>query len=70
MNILMFVCTMVLYKYPETNRNDVLNMSGDMHVRIKIYQEFYHCMIYIANEGRYVNKYRSFYYIILSNIFN
>jgi len=25
-----------------------------MHVRIKIYLEFYHCIIYIANEGRHV----------------
>jgi hypothetical protein len=23
-------------------------------VRIKIYREFYHCIIYIANEGRHV----------------
>jgi hypothetical protein len=25
-----------------------------MHERIKIYREFYHCIIYIANEGRHV----------------
>jgi len=25
-----------------------------MHVQIKIYCEFYHCIIYIANEGRHV----------------
>jgi len=25
-----------------------------MHVRIKIYREFYHGIIYIANEGRHV----------------
>ena len=25
-----------------------------LHVRIKIYQEFYHCIVYIANEGYHI----------------
>ena len=35
----------------EISRNDVLNLSDNTHVRIKIYQKFYHYIIYIANEG-------------------
>jgi len=35
-------------------RNDVYNFTVNTHVRIKIYREFYHCIIYIANEGRHV----------------
>lgn len=59
----MFVCTMVQYKYLESNWNDVLNLPGDMHVLIKIYREFYYGIIYIAYEARYVE---SCYYILLS----
>ena len=33
-------------------RNDVYNLIVNTHVRIKIYREFYHGIIYIANEGR------------------
>ena len=43
----------------KSHRNDVLNLSYNAHMRIKIYQEFYHCIIYIANEGRHI---RIFYY--------
>ena len=35
-------------------RNDLYNLFTKTHVRIKIYQEFYHGVIYIANEGRNV----------------
>ena len=34
-------------------RNDVYNLIVNTHVRIKIYGEFYHGIIYIANEGRH-----------------
>jgi len=32
---------------------DVYNLLVFTHVRIKIYREFYHGIIYIANEGRH-----------------
>ena len=51
MGIFMFVCTMVLYEYMNSPRNDVCNLFLNMHVRIKIHPEFYHCLIYRANEG-------------------
>jgi hypothetical protein len=50
----MFVCITVLYEYMNSPRNDVCNFIVNTHVRIKIYREFYHCIIYIANEGRHV----------------
>jgi len=34
-------------------RNDVHKLFGNMQVRIKIYQDFYHG-IYIANQGRHI----------------
>ena len=45
------------YKYMKSPRNDVLHFSGNTHVRIKIYREFYHCIIYIANEGYHFRIY-------------
>jgi hypothetical protein len=30
------------------------NLTVYTHVGIKIYREFYHCIVYIANEGRHV----------------
>jgi hypothetical protein len=55
----MFVCTTLMQKYMKLQRNDENNLSDSMHVWIKIYWEFYHCIIYIANEGheRNVNYY-------------
>jgi len=35
-------------------RNDIYNLFVNTHVRIKIYREFHHGIIYIANEGRHV----------------
>jgi hypothetical protein len=49
-SISMFVCTTVLYEYPKLLRNDVNNLLCNAHVRIEIY---YHCIIYIVNEGRH-----------------
>jgi hypothetical protein len=49
----MFVCTTVLYAYMDSLGKDVCNLFVNTHVRIKIYREFYHCIIYIANEGRH-----------------
>ena len=61
--IFMFVCTMVLYEYMNSPRNDVFNLFVNVHVRIKIYREFYQCMIYIPNEGRHVRiLYKTFFY--------
>jgi len=43
--------------------NDVYNLFINTHVRIKIYWEFYHGIIYIANEGRHVMvNFYCFYY--------
>jgi GH25 family lysozyme M1 (1,4-beta-N-acetylmuramidase) len=52
--IFMFVCTTVLYEYMNSVRNDVCNLFVNTHVLIKIYRDFYHCVLYIANEGRHV----------------
>ena len=41
-------------------RNDVYNLFVNTHVRIKIYREFYHGIIHIANEGRYVRIKKQF----------
>ena len=35
-------------------RNDVLHFSSNTHVRIKIYRDFHHGIIYITNERRNV----------------
>ena len=43
---------LVQYEYMNSLRNDVNNLLDNTHVRIKIYREFYHGIIYIANEGR------------------
>ena len=45
---------MVLYEYIISFRNDIYDLIVNRHVRIKIYQEFYHDIIYITNEGRHV----------------
>ena len=50
----MFICTTVLYEYMKSLRNEMNNLFDNTHVGIKIYQEFYHSIIYIANEGRHV----------------
>ena len=47
-------CTMVLYEYTNLLRNYIYNLFFNTHVRIQIYREFYHIIIYIANEGRHV----------------
>jgi hypothetical protein len=38
-------------------RNGVNNLFDNMHMQIKIYREFYHGVIYIANERRHVRTY-------------
>jgi hypothetical protein len=45
---------MALNEYIDSLGNDVCNLFINTHVRIKIYREFYHCIIHIANEGRHV----------------
>ena len=39
------ICTSVLYEYMNLLRNDVYNLFVNTHMRIKIYQEFYHSII-------------------------
>jgi len=34
--------------------NDVHNLSNNTHIQNKIYQKFYHGIVYIANEGRHI----------------
>jgi hypothetical protein len=63
MSIFMFVCNTVLYEYMNSMRNDVCNLFFNTHVLIKIYGNFYHCIIYIANEGRHVKINNIYTYI-------
>jgi len=44
----MFACIMDLYEYMNSLRNDFNNLLDNVHVPIKIYQEFYHSIIYIV----------------------
>ena len=53
----MFVCTIILYEYINL-LDDIYNLSANMHVRNKIYREFYHGIIYIDNEVRRVRIHR------------
>ena len=65
----MFVCTTVLYEYMNLLRNDVYRLFVNTHLRIKIYREFYHFIIYIANEERHIRmKLNSFMTNICSSI--
>ena len=48
-----YICTTVLYEFINLSRNDVCDLFVKTHVRIKIYWEFYHGIVYIANEGRH-----------------
>jgi len=49
----MVVCTTILYEYINL-LDDIYNLFTNTHVRIKIYREFYHGIIYIDNEVRRV----------------
>ena len=66
----MFVCTTVLCEYMNLPRNDVCNFFVDTHVRLKIYRELYHCIIYIANEGRHFRKLNIFAFVDCGKIIN
>jgi hypothetical protein len=48
----MFACTMVLYEYMKSLRNEVNNLFNNIHVRIQIYREFYHNIIYKGHHAR------------------
>jgi hypothetical protein len=50
----MFICTIVMHEYMKSLRNDVNNLLDNKHVKIKIHWQFYHNIIYIANEGHHV----------------
>ena len=52
--IVMFVCTTALYEYTNLLRNEVYNLLVNTHAWIKIHRQFYHAIIYMANEGRHV----------------
>jgi hypothetical protein len=41
---------------PVSLRNDFHDLADNMHVRIKIYWEFYHCTVHIANKGRHISS--------------
>jgi hypothetical protein len=45
---------MVLYYYMKSVENDVHNFPHNMHVWFKVYQEFYHYIVYIVKEGRHI----------------
>lgn len=55
------VCIQMYMKLPMI---DVNTFFENKHVRIKIYREFYHGIIYIVNKGSYV----SFSYIPYNSI--
>jgi hypothetical protein len=38
----------VLYEYMKSLRNDVSNFFNNTHVRIKIYRDFYHNIVYLG----------------------
>ena len=63
MDIFMFACTMLLYEYMNSVRNDVCNLFVNTHVLIKIHRDFYHCIIYRANEGHHVRINNIYTYI-------
>jgi hypothetical protein len=50
LRFLIFVCTVVLYEYMQSLGNDMHSLSHNTHVQINIYREFYHWIVYIANE--------------------
>ena len=43
-----------MHEYMKSLRNDVNNLLDNKHVKIKIHWQFYHNIIYIANEGHHV----------------
>jgi TRAP-type mannitol/chloroaromatic compound transport system permease small subunit len=53
----MFVCTTILYEYINL-LGDIYNLFVNTHVRVKIYREFNHGIIYIDNEVRRVSIHR------------
>ena len=65
-SIFMFVCTTVLYEYMTSFRNDVNNLFDITHVRIKIYGELYHCIIYITFAKRHVRVTFNFWYRLIA----
>ena len=44
-HIFRFVCTTVLYKFLKSPRNDVHNLSSNIHVQRKIHQELYQSIV-------------------------
>ena len=59
-------CTMVLYEYMNSLRNDGYYLFVNTHVQIKIYREFYHGIIYIDNEGHHVRMVIKWQFFIFS----
>ena len=50
----MFFFTTVLRKCMKSLRNYVHYLSDNAHAWSKIYTEFYHGIVYVANEGRHI----------------
>ena len=53
--MLMFVCSMVPFKYMKSLRNEVHELFSNPQVGNKIYWEFYNSIFYIVNEGCHIN---------------
>jgi hypothetical protein len=52
---------MVLCEYMKSIRNGVNNLSNNMHVRIKIYLEFYYDIIHLLHAGAPWGKYENLF---------
>jgi uncharacterized MAPEG superfamily protein len=48
-NMYMFVWATALYQYMKSHMNDILNLTDNAHMWIKIYLGFYHYIVYLAN---------------------
>jgi hypothetical protein len=48
------VYTTVLYEYMKSLRNDVHNLSDNVHVPIKIYLKIYNDIVYITNKWHHI----------------
>ena len=57
----MLASTMVIYYYMKSLGNDVNNLFDNTHVRIKIYGDFFHGIIYIDSEGRHVRIFHFYF---------
>lgn len=40
----------------KSHKNDILDLCDNTHAQLRIYREFYHYIIHIANEGRHFEQ--------------